>query len=83
MVVLEYSFEPAPAGENRLIDKFERAADEFMSDIDLDRSDYEIELQIHDKLIEMATYDDYVYENDDAGVDLGRTAFLISTEQMA
>ncbi|MCR4792850.1 MAG: hypothetical protein K5871_08870 [Lachnospiraceae bacterium] len=80
MVVLEYSFEPAPAGENRLIDKFERAADEFMSDIDLDRSDYEIELQIHDKLIEMATYDDYVYENDDAGVDLGRTAYGILVE---
>ena len=36
---------------------FNQAADEFLADIDRTKSDYEIALQIHDKLAAMVTYD--------------------------
>lgn len=41
------------------IEAFDRAAQEFMGDIDLSLSDLEIEKQIHDKLIDLVSYDEY------------------------
>lgn len=56
--------------------RFEEAADRFMSDIDLTKPDSDIELQIHDKLIDLVTYDMQLYENMlTTGSDYGHTAY--------
>lgn len=41
------------------IEAFDSASKAFMEDIDLSLSDYEIELQIHDKLLDLVSYDDF------------------------
>ena len=60
--------------ENEKIARFERATEEFLSGIDLNASDPEIEMQIHDKLIELVTYDHELLARDSEG-DLGFTAY--------
>lgn len=59
---------------------FENAADAFLSEIDLSQPDSQIALQIHDKLIDMVTYDTDLYETMDADAenapdDYGYTAY--------
>ena len=54
---INMSLTPGHDNENEMIAKFERAADDFMKDIDLNASEAEIELQIHDKLIDYVSYD--------------------------
>lgn len=54
---IKLSLTPGRDNENEMIEKFERAADDFMKDIDLNASEAEIELQIHDKLIDYVSYD--------------------------
>ncbi|MCR4865401.1 MAG: hypothetical protein K5921_00585 [Lachnospiraceae bacterium] len=63
------------ADENEKIKRFERATQNFMSDIDLNASDPEIEMQIHDKLIELVTYDFDLLGRDIQNGDLGFTAY--------
>lgn len=53
---------------------FNAAADAFLADINTNASDYEIIKQIHDKLINLVTYDMSVYENMD-GENLAHTAY--------
>ena len=52
---------------------FNDAVDSFMSDIDLEGSDYQIARQIHDKLIAMVTYDDEAVKSETN--DLAHTAY--------
>lgn len=55
---------------------FNQAAEEFLSDIDKSASDYEIAKQIHDKLIDLVTYDQHVLENMSIqGQNLAHTAY--------
>ena len=55
---------------------FNQAAEEFLKDIDKTASDYEIAKQIHDKLIDLVTYDNHVLENmDTQGQNLAHTAY--------
>lgn len=54
---IKLSLTPGRENENEMIAKFERAADDFMKDIDLNGTEAEIELQIHDKLIDYVSYD--------------------------
>ena len=61
--------------ENDKIARFENATKNFMSDIDLGLSDPKIEQQIHDKLIELVTYDFELLEKDRDEDDLGYTAY--------
>ncbi|MBR1866134.1 MAG: FHA domain-containing protein, partial [Lachnospiraceae bacterium] len=56
------------------ITAFNHAAEEFLADIDLTASDSEIALQIHDKLIELVTYDTDVVDQSD-GSDFAHTAY--------
>ena len=60
--------------ENAQIAKFNQAADTFMSSIDLTKSDLEIELEIHDKLNALVTYDHDAVENIEEG-NLAHTAY--------
>lgn len=53
---------------------FNQAATEFLKDINLKGSNTEIADAIHDKLIDMVVYDDYVAENN-VGADLAHTAY--------
>lgn len=57
----------------RDVKAFNKAVEEFLSDIDLSASDEEKALQIHDKLIEMATYDYAILQ--EGKNDFGHTAF--------
>ena len=73
-----YNMEDASIDENTLVSRFESAANEFLNDIDLDASDEEIELAIHDKLIDTVTYDYEILEatlSENAEWDLGNTAY--------
>ncbi len=64
--------------EEKQIKAFDDATKAFMQSIDLTRSDAEIELQIHDKLLQQVSYNYGVYErhlaNDNID-DLGYTAY--------
>ena len=63
---------------------FNRAADAFLADIDRNASDYEIVRQIHDKLIDLVTYDTYVLNNlEEEGQNLAHTAYgaLVANSQ--
>ena len=60
--------------ENEKIAKFEAATKNFMNGIDLSVSDPEIELQIHDKLIDLVSYDYDLIARNTYG-DLGYTAY--------
>ena len=60
---------------------FDNAVDNFMSGIDLTKDDYEIALEIHDKLIDLVTYD---YDEGTSGDDvLSHTAYgaLVKNEK--
>ena len=55
---------------------FNSAVEEFLSDIDQSGSQYETVLQIHDKLIDLITYDDAVCDGGENEVqNLGHTAY--------
>ena len=54
-----------------LMDRFNRAVDRFLTDIDMSESDYDIALQVHDKIMDITHYD---YSMREYG-DLGRTAY--------
>ena len=70
-----YMSEPYEKYEEQMT-AFNEAADAFLADIDVTGSEYDIALQIHDKLIEMVTYDDIVLENSQAeGNNLAHTAY--------
>ncbi len=58
------------------MNEFNNAAQEFLADIDLSRSEYDIALQIHDKLIDLVTYDMPVCDGgmNEVG-NLGHTAY--------
>ena len=73
--VLSFRLGPGRADENEMITKFERAADDFLKDIDLTKTDPEIELQIHDKLIDSVMYDHDLEKKDLEECDLGHTAY--------
>ncbi len=70
-----FSLEEGEPDENEKIARFERATQDFMSDINLNATDPEIELQIHDKLINLVTYDYELLERDHNNGDLGNTAY--------
>ncbi len=59
--------------ERQMIKRFEQAADEFIQGIDLSASDIDIELQIHDKLISLVSYDYPVLSVE--GFSLAHTAY--------
>lgn len=71
---VSFTLNPGIEDENYMIGKFESAADLFMKDINLNTTDAEIELQIHDKLIDLVSYDYEALERDSSG-DLARTAY--------
>ncbi|WP_026524273.1 transglutaminase domain-containing protein [Butyrivibrio sp. MB2005] len=76
-VTITYYLRKAPAGEDSMIAEFEEAADNFLKDIDLSAPKKEIELEIHDKLIDLVTYD-YELNSLDAAEKagaLGSTAY--------
>ena len=73
--VLSFRLGPGRADENEMIAKFERAADDFLKCIDLTKTDPEIELQIHDKLIDTVMYDYDLEKKDLEECDLGHTAY--------
>ncbi len=55
---------------------FNTAVEAFLADIDMSGSQKDIAIQIHDKLVSMVTYDDYVLENSaNSGGDLAHTAY--------
>ncbi len=73
-----YEIRKSTKEEEMQIAAFEEATKVFMNDIDLSASDLDIELQIHDKLLDMVSYDYELYEqhkNDERIHDLGFTAF--------
>ena len=73
-----FDLDNIPSSEELRVKTFEKAAKNFMLDIDLSASDSEIELQIHDKLIELVSYDYDLYEqlcNGGIVYDLGFTAY--------
>ncbi len=74
---LRFSLTPAPAGENDMIAELEKAADVFLEDIDLSLSEQDIALLIHDKLIDLVSYDHELYTKDMGSTycDLSSTAY--------
>ena len=54
---LDIRITPCSSEEKAMIKRFDAAVDAFMSDIDMNAAPSEIELQIHDKLINLVTYD--------------------------
>ncbi len=73
-----YNMENTNNNEDYLVSQLETAADKFLEDIDTNASDAEIELAIHDKLLETVTYDydilDQTFDTD-SNWDLGHTAY--------
>ena len=64
--------------DKKKIQIFNAATEAFMKDIDLSRSEEEIELAIHDKLISLVSYDYDLYEQSkksESENDLGYTAY--------
>ena len=72
--VLIFTLNPGIENENYMIGAFEYATRRFMEDINLHTSDAEIELQIHDKLIDLVSYDYQAAEEPDKG-GLAYTAY--------
>ncbi len=64
ITVLTFELSPEPEYEAEEIAKFEEAAERFLSEIDLTAPKSEIELQIHDKLIDEVEYNYELYETD-------------------
>ena len=73
--VFKISLGPADPNENEMIAKFDNAVYNFMRSIDKKASCEEIELQIHDKLNNMVTYDRQLLELGLVGPDLAHTAY--------
>lgn len=73
--ILSFRLGPGRADENEMIARFERAADDFMKDIDLTQPADQVELQIHDKLIDTVSYDHELAQKDILESDLGHTAY--------
>ena len=72
---LTFRLTPGRDDENEMISRLEKSADDFLADIDTSAPDHEIELQIHDKLIDTITYDYDILEQDLTQKDLGHTAY--------
>ncbi len=75
---LFYKMSEQPAAVATQRATFKNAAIDFLRDIDLSLSDEEIELAIHDKLIDLVSYDYEVFEelkSEDEAWDLGNTAY--------
>ncbi len=73
-----FEMNPSDETEKEEIEAFNRATEEFMADIDLDAPDDEIALQIHDKLIDLVSYNKELFiggQIDDSIKDLGYTAY--------
>ena len=80
--------DPAPAGKHTVylqlttpfknykkeMNAFNDAVDAFLADIDLEAPDEQIAMAIHDKLVDMVTYDNSIYEGN-VRKDLGHTAY--------
>lgn len=73
--ILSFRLGPGRADENEMIARFERAADDFMKDIDLTQPADQVELQIHDKLLNLVSYDHELAQKDISECDLGHTAY--------
>lgn len=73
--VIKFQLGPADRNEAEMIAKFDSAVNSFMRGIDKTKSDAEIELQIHDKLNDMVTYDKELIEIGLEGPDLAHTAY--------
>ncbi|SEK68827.1 Transglutaminase-like superfamily protein [Butyrivibrio sp. ob235] len=74
-IIYFIKIEVVDPSENEQIAAFEEAASDFLDDIDLTGTDEEIELAIHDKLIDVVTYDDPILNDTDETWDLGHTAY--------
>ncbi len=75
---VEFTMDKPDEEEKAQIITFEKATEEFMRDIDLSASDREIEMQIHDKLINLVSYNQELYAysfQDEVGCNLGYTAY--------
>lgn len=73
-----YNMESSETVEHEQIMAFENATESFMQNIDLSAPDQEIELQIHDNLIDLVSYNDELYEQRNVInniTDLGYTAY--------
>ena len=71
-----FEIDPSEEEEKQQIIAFDNATNAFLKDIDLSLPDEEIELQIHDKLIQMVSYDYELFEKRELNVsDLGYTAY--------
>jgi hypothetical protein len=75
MTTYVYEMDPPDEIESSQIDLFEKATKAFMQDIDLTLPDDEIELQIHDKLIQTVSYDYELFGKGSKVDDLGYTAY--------
>ncbi len=75
--VIEITLGPASADrdENEMIAKFDSAVNNFMREIDTTKPEAQIEMQIHDKLNEMVSYDMELLLSGLAGPDLAHTAY--------
>lgn len=63
---------------DHMVKTFEKAADEFLNDVEMEATDEEIELAIHDKLIDIVTYDYDILDEEameNRVWDLGNTAY--------
>ena len=65
--IVKYRMNTAFPEYKELMDRFNSAVDDFLADIDMYQSDYDIALQIHDKLIDMTQYDYSIRERGDMG----------------
>ncbi len=74
---IKYSLDDTPEGENEMIVRFSEAADNFLRDIDLSADDGTKEKWIHDKLIEMVSYNYDLYDGtaEKGKYDLASTAY--------
>ncbi|WP_026511614.1 transglutaminase domain-containing protein [Butyrivibrio sp. LC3010] len=73
-----FNMKDTATDEDPMVKKLEQATDDFLKDIDITASDEEIELAIHDKLLDTVTYDSEILESmdkDDYQWDLGNTAY--------
>ena len=73
--LIEFRLGPGEANENEMITKFDSAVRNFMREIDRSAPPEEIEMQIHDKLNDMVSYDRELLELGLGGYDLAHTAY--------
>ncbi len=74
---INYSLDDAPEGENDMIVRLNEAADSFLQGIDLNADDEVVEKQIHDRLIELVSYNYDLYDGtaEKGKYDLASTAY--------